>query len=63
MKATKENIANQKLIAAAPDLLAACRELIQQVEICGYQTKDGLHDLIDNRAIFKIKEAIKKATE
>lgn len=55
--------ANAKLIAAAPELLEACKYFLQQAEKCGYQTKDGLHDLIDNQSVHKIIEAVKKATE
>ena len=52
-----------KLIAAAPDLLKACMDLIDQVEKVDYKTVDGLHDLIKNLAIKSMIEAIEKATK
>jgi len=52
-----------EVISAAPYLLRACINIINQADICDYQTKDGLHKLLDNLAIKEIRMAIKKATE
>jgi len=49
-----EIVANAKLISAAPDLLEACKELIEYMEYHGYTQA---------RAIDTAKLAIKKATE
>jgi hypothetical protein len=57
----EEAEANAKLIAASPDLLNACLTLIQQAEVCHYQTEDGFHKLTMNRAFIEIKEAVNKA--
>lgn len=51
-----------KLMNAAPDLLKACLTLIQQAEVCRYQTADGQHHLLNNLAISEIRRAIEKAT-
>jgi len=49
-----EGRANAKLIAAAPDLLLACNELLELLKFHGYTR---------STEIYQAQEAIKKATE
>ena len=49
-----ECVANAKLIAAAPDLLAACDEMVKYFDV---------ENLSQCDAYYKLKDAIKKATE
>ena len=51
-----ENEANARLIAAAPDLLAACQAAIEEQSI-------GMYGAISNECIAKLRAAIAKATE
>ena len=53
-KSGDERKANAKLIAAAPDLLEACNELIELLSFHGYNNATE---------IYNAKEAIKKVTE
>lgn len=54
-----EQISNAKLIAAAPDLLEACRQLIE----CAHQEHFAVRlNHAEMLGIYMIKEAIKKAT-
>lgn len=46
--------ANAKLMAAAPELLEACIQIAEYIE---------LHNISDGEAYFIVKNAIKKATE
>jgi len=50
----EENIANAKLIAAAPNLLYSCNELLELLKFHGYE---------HSTEIYEAKESIKKATE
>ncbi len=51
-KADKRDIANARLIAAAPDLLAACRAFINAVGNCGYDCRQtDVMDAIKQAAI------------
>jgi len=49
-----------KLIEATPDLLNACKKLIEQIEMSDYIEPDG-HHLSNNISVKKMKEAIQKA--
>jgi hypothetical protein len=51
----KEMEANAKLIAAAPDLLAACKCAIEQI------MNAGMEDFLDSYVIQELSEAIQKA--
>ena len=50
--------ANARLLAAAPDLLEACREMLQGVE--GHERRTGATQLVG--CVVKLRAAIAKAT-
>lgn len=50
------NEANARLIAAAPDLLAACEAIIEEQSI-------GMYGAISNEGIAQLRAAIARATE
>lgn len=52
---------NAKLIAAAPELLAAAKEAVSTIDSLIYEHKDSNHSY--RRSLLQIKNAIKKATE
>jgi len=62
MKATKENIANQKLIAAAPQLLKTCEILLKNFEL-NKKFETTLSEIEITAGINILTDVIKKATE
>lgn len=53
--------ANARLIAAAPELLAACKALHTHPSMENKQDIDAEHFIIDKQALQNIKQAINKA--
>lgn len=45
------------------DMYALCAALLNQIEMCDYQTTDTLHDLKNNKAYCDLKEYFRKKSE